>query len=421
MAFDPIKAFLGSAVLCVIVLLIRMNKKMPAKTVCILWIFPMLRMCIPFSYDFGWSHSIGRMELFLDGQRILFDRYGFGNFKTILLIVWVVGMAVIAAAIAKEQILARRILKYATRIRGNVFRNEIDNSSFTVGIVRPAIVIGKRVDAVQEEYVLAHERAHVRYRDNLLRLITVLVSIVFWFNPFVWVIKSCLFCDMELRCDEKVIGSRDDSYKKNYAMTVLRCAFDADIESISEFSGNVFQKRIRHILTCSEGRSFWHNAAVSVVAAVFLLSFARYSGRETGVYVTRTEYALVQAETDRYEYGPGEPIVLTVTVTNTFDECIGILAGKNPDTGVLSTYAWLGSSYAGFIADSADPGEHLSLSLAPGESCELCVTFRQEYYKGADIVKAEAGVYSGAAYVTFFGPNTENTNENVHFYIRIRE
>jgi beta-lactamase regulating signal transducer with metallopeptidase domain len=58
------------------------------------------------------------------------------------------------------------------------------------GIIRPTLVlpagIFDRLTPKQLDAVIAHEFCHVRYRDNLVASLHMLVETVFWFHPLVW-------------------------------------------------------------------------------------------------------------------------------------------------------------------------------------------------------------------------------------------
>ena len=65
-----------------------------------------------------------------------------------------------------------------------------------VGIRRPVILLPEGIDAYltadQFAAVLAHEVCHVRRRDNLTAAMHMLVEVVFWFHPLVWLIGARL-------------------------------------------------------------------------------------------------------------------------------------------------------------------------------------------------------------------------------------
>src|SRR6185437_3862875 len=74
------------------------------------------------------------------------------------------------------------------------------NASFepgVFGIFRPVLLLPA---------VLAHERCHIRRRDNLWSALHQLVEVVFWFHPLVWWIGARMVAERERACDEAVLA-----------------------------------------------------------------------------------------------------------------------------------------------------------------------------------------------------------------------
>ncbi len=89
---------------------------------------------------------------------------------------------------------------------------EIDGSGspLLVGILRPAIVLPtdtlSRLDAAEQELVIAHELAHVGRRDLLCSLVAAIIRAVFFFHPLVWFGERRLGLIQEVAADELAIA-----------------------------------------------------------------------------------------------------------------------------------------------------------------------------------------------------------------------
>lgn len=59
------------------------------------------------------------------------------------------------------------------------------------------------------QYVILHEKAHIRRGDHCLKLVGALLLSIYWFHPLVWLAYALLCRDIELACDEKVIRHLD--------------------------------------------------------------------------------------------------------------------------------------------------------------------------------------------------------------------
>lgn len=100
------------------------------------------------------------------------------------------------------------------------------------GIVRPLVLLPRGVEQQlcpdELEAVLAHERAHVRRRDNLWSAVHGVVECLFWFHPGVWWLGRKLVEERERACDEAVLEAGAD--REAYASSILRvCRFYVEV------------------------------------------------------------------------------------------------------------------------------------------------------------------------------------------------
>ncbi len=104
----------------------------------------------------------------------------------------------------------RRRLKIRRRIALKVVR--VDVPTYTIGFLRPVIVIPSHLTASTEsaalEAVLAHELVHVKRWDDLAICLQELVRIVYFFHPLVWFVMPRLTWTREAICDAAVLGHK---------------------------------------------------------------------------------------------------------------------------------------------------------------------------------------------------------------------
>jgi beta-lactamase regulating signal transducer with metallopeptidase domain len=90
--------------------------------------------------------------------------------------------------------------------------------------LRPQVLLPmelfKRLEPAAQSSLLAHELAHVRRRDHLVRLLQLLISTLFWWHPVVWWVCRELQQLEELCCDAIVVGLAPSS-RKAYATALL--------------------------------------------------------------------------------------------------------------------------------------------------------------------------------------------------------
>lgn len=185
-------------------------------------------------------------------------------------IVWIIGIfAFLLYGIISYIRLARK-LSTATKLQDNVFECENVSSPFIMGIIKPKIYIPYGLDNDKKEYVLAHEKYHIKRRDNIVKLFAFFVLTVHFFNPLCWLAFYLMSKDMEMSCDEAVLSSFD-GIKKDYSTALLSFATGKKFPSPSplSFSESGVKGRIKNVLSFKKPKVFI--SIISVVICVSLL------------------------------------------------------------------------------------------------------------------------------------------------------
>lgn len=138
--------------------------------------------------------------------------------------IWLLGMGGLLAYAAVSYWHLRRKLASAVRLRDNVFQSEYVESPFVLGLARPRIYLPYKMAETELSFVLAHERAHISRKDHWWKPLGYLVLSIHWFNPMVWLAYILLCRDIELACDEKVIGQMDEAQRADYSQSLLNCS-----------------------------------------------------------------------------------------------------------------------------------------------------------------------------------------------------
>ena len=146
------------------------------------------------------------------------------NTVTILLYVWIAGIAVLLITSIVSSVRMKRRLCDAVRYEDNVYRTEKINSPFVLGLARPKIYVPYYLNDEQLDCVILHERAHIKRMDHIIKPVAYALLAVYWFNPLVWIAFILLCRDIELACDEKVIRTMGPEGKKLYSTTLLECS-----------------------------------------------------------------------------------------------------------------------------------------------------------------------------------------------------
>lgn len=93
-------------------------------------------------------------------------------------------------------------------------------SGGTVRVYIPSALL-EGMESAQSRWILAHELAHVRRRDHLVRWLEWLACTVFWWNPIAWWTRRRLRSAEEICCDAMVVQAFNCA-PRAYARALMR-------------------------------------------------------------------------------------------------------------------------------------------------------------------------------------------------------
>lgn len=282
---------IAAALTGVVVLLLRCIKKIPRRFVYLLWAIPLLRMIFPASIGSRYSlmellsnlgirtvtipspypeiipdmhamNSIGFAQSYY--PTITFKVQLLEDVFTVASAVWLIVALALLLTFAILYFLTIHELRDAVPLRENIYVSHKIQSPAVYGILRPKIIIPEGYENKDLTFPLLHERAHIKRRDNLWRIIAFTVAAVYWFNPLSWVFLKCFITDMELSCDEKVLSKCGEENRKAYALALVDFAESRNVFA-SAFGGTKIRLRVDNILSYKK---------LSVLAVLGLIAFA---------------------------------------------------------------------------------------------------------------------------------------------------
>lgn len=261
-----------ASVMGLFVLLIRKVKFIPHRVSVFLWVIPFLRMCFPFGLNSPYSLMtlISRLTtktitVFQPADGMAFSAtnvimaansyfpitYKVNTLSKVFEIaglIWLIGALAIIIALVILYMTTKHEVKGSRNLEQNVYISEKIDSPAVYGIIRPMIILPAAFENADREYVLQHERTHIRRCDNLWRLIAFLLTAVHWFNPLSWLFLKVFLADLELACDEKAVSKYNDEERKEYARTLLNCVRSKNV-FVSAFGGAKIRTRIENVLS----------------------------------------------------------------------------------------------------------------------------------------------------------------------------
>lgn len=138
--------------------------------------------------------------------------------------VWLVGLILMISYMLFGYLRLRLRLRTATKRDDGVYESEYVFSPFILGVFRPRIYLPYGLDEQTLSYVIAHERAHLKRGDHLLKPLAFLMLSIYWFQPLLWLAYIMLCRDIEYACDEKVIKNESEETRRAYSMALLSCS-----------------------------------------------------------------------------------------------------------------------------------------------------------------------------------------------------
>lgn len=306
-------------------------KKAPKSLRVIMWGLVGLRLVCPFSFEsvlslipstetvppeIVHSHSpsnlsgaeifnaIGNNQVYYDlglqNGSIVFTEYSApdGNTVNPLLIityiasiVWVVGMAAMLLYTLISYLRILKNVREATPLKENIWICDNISTPFILGIIKPRIFLPSSMDEQDMEFVIAHEKAHLKRRDHWWKPLGFALLTVYWFNPVLWVAYVLLCRDIELACDEKVIKQMGAEIKKPYSEALINCSVPRKMISACPlaFGETGVKGRIKSVLNYKKP-AFWIIIVAVATCIVLAVCFMTNPQSYDGPGATKADY-----------------------------------------------------------------------------------------------------------------------------------
>lgn len=147
-----------------------------------------------------------------------------GNFYDVCVYLWLAGIFVLFLYMLISCIVMRKVTSCSVVVEENVRICDEINRPFLLGIIRPQIYLPSGMEKDKYEYIVVHEKMHIKRGDHIWKISGFFLLSIYWFHPLCW-LAYYLFCkDVEFACDEKVISGRDSLWRANYCQTLLECS-----------------------------------------------------------------------------------------------------------------------------------------------------------------------------------------------------
>lgn len=301
----------GSVVIAAVVIVRLMLRKLPKKYAYMLWSVVGFRLCIPFSFKafisiFQFNPIKEQTGYISDGHIMSYvpvaDTYADNvqsavppatvfaeasdkiTLTDVLPYIWIAVAVVMLIYAAVSYFILKNNLKTSVRYKDNIYQSERILSPFILGIFKPKIFIPFDINEEYLQYVIAHERCHLKRRDNVVKLFAFILLCVHWYNPFCWLAFYLMNKDMEMSCDERVIKDNPE-IKKVYSFALLSFAVDNKIPSPASlcFGEGSVKGRIKNILSFKKPKTLISIFAVILCVTVLIACAANPRAADNGI------------------------------------------------------------------------------------------------------------------------------------------
>ena len=177
-------------------------RKMPKRSVILLWGLVGLRLLIPFSIESRLSLIPGNQP----GATPVVSESG--QIPEIWSLLWLMGVLLFTVYFLMSYWYFLRTLDTAVFLQEKTYQSDRIQAAVVVGLWRPKIYIPFRMESDSMAYILAHEQAHIRRRDHWWKLLAYFMLTLHWFNPMVWKQAHLLFCGVDDGFSPDLAGSK---------------------------------------------------------------------------------------------------------------------------------------------------------------------------------------------------------------------
>jgi len=192
--------------------------------------------------------------------------------------IWFTGFVLLQGYNALALLRLRRRLVCSVPLEGeeNVRLADHIPSPFVMGLISPKIYLPSDLPETELDYVLIHERTHIRRGDHITRALAWLALTLHWFNPLVWLAFYLAGKDMEMSCDEVVLRKMGRDIRSDYSTSLLRLSVGGKLPSGPlAFGGGDLEGRIKNVLNYKKP-ALW----VPVLALVGVLTMGAALGTD---------------------------------------------------------------------------------------------------------------------------------------------
>lgn len=172
-------------------------------------------------------------------------------------IMWIMVIIIILLYSVLSYVRLLKKVRTATIIEDNIYETDRIRTPFVLGILKPRIYLPQGIKNKNYEYIISHEKIHIKRKDYIIKPLFFLAVVVHWFNPFMWLSYYLMTKDMEMACDEKVMKLNGYNIKADYANLLLNLSVkQSNLFTPIAFGENSTKLRIKNVIKYKKPK-FW--------------------------------------------------------------------------------------------------------------------------------------------------------------------
>jgi len=152
---------------------------------------------------------------------------GTDHFATWLTL-WAIGVTIITTYVLVHHFATWTSISKRHALHTNAYYSSKAPMPMLFGFIKPKVLIPfsfkSTFSVKQQALVLEHENVHRKHYDHLWNTLALILAILFWFNPLVWLALKSFRINQELACDNAVLKDKTDKEKLTYAKALVQCA-----------------------------------------------------------------------------------------------------------------------------------------------------------------------------------------------------
>ena len=312
----------ASFLIIAVILLRIIFKNMPKWIRCLMWGMVGIRLAVPFSFESVFS-VIPNAQSY-DNSSVSSTAYVATdvsaysqnvsnevvnspfNLLSVISILWIVGIVIMLGYMLGSYIRVHLLVRESVKVKENIWMCDHINSPFVLGVFNPKIYLISDMNKKEIDYVVAHERAHLKRQDNIWKPLGFVLLCIYWFNPLCWFAYHLFNKDVELACDEKVIKDLGKKSKKAYSNALLSCSAESKLISACPlaFGENNVKQRIKNVLSYKNPKIYVVVSALAVCAVVgvmFMTNPLSASAKDESVKNPENSIVDISDDSDKIE------------------------------------------------------------------------------------------------------------------------